>query len=432
MNPHVVFWIPAALRLALAWIGAFVLWHFYGPVTGLVAGFAAMTALVVMQLYFLSRLDRWLDDPKGDESPGGWGAWAEIYDRLMLRQREVEKSQAELREWLVRFRQAMSLLPIGVVITDDVLFLEWCNPTAEKHLGFSETRDKGMRITNLVRNPEFIDYLMRGRYDQPLPLTVGERKLQLQVIPFENRRQILVTYDMTETENIAKMRRDFVANASHELRTPLTVINGFLEVAEAQPEMDKDVRVAHLQLMREQGTRMQRLVDSMLQLTSLESPDNPVAREPVNMRELVQGVFEEANVVSNGRHEITVDVADGPEVMYGCEDEIRTAFWNLVRNAVRYTLPGGKIDLKWEGTENGPRFVVRDTGIGIAPEHIPRLTQRFYLVDKSRSRKERGSGLGLAIVRHALLRHRAQLHVTSELGVGSVFIAQFPNSALVA
>jgi len=432
MNPHVTFWIPAALRMALTWVLAGVLWYYFGPVAGLLAGFVLMTALVVMQLYFLSRLDHWLDHPTGNESPGGWGAWAAIYDRLMQMQRDEEKSQAELTEWLMRFRQAMALLPIGVVITDDVMFLEWSNPVAEKHLGFSCEADKGMRVTNLVRNPEFVNYLILGRYEKPLPMTLNGRKLVLQVIPFENRRQIFITYDMTEQENIAKMRRDFVANASHELRTPLTVINGFLEVAEAQPDMDRETRIAHLQLMLEQGYRMQRLVDSMLQLTALESTDNPVVREPVNMHELVQGVYDEANLVSNGRHEITMDMADGPEIMHGSDDEIRTAFWNLVRNAVRYTPPGGKVNLKWEMTDTGPRFEVTDSGIGISPEHIPRLTQRFYLVDKTRSRKERGSGLGLAIVRHALMRHNAELQVKSQLGVGSEFAAQFPNNSLVA
>ncbi len=432
MNPHVLFWIPAALRLALTWIGAGVLWYYYGPIVGLLAGFVVMTILVVMQLYFLSCLDIWLDNPNSNQSPGGWGAWAAIYDRLMQLHRDEEKSRQELTEWLVRFRQAMALLPVGVVIADDVMFLEWCNPTAEIHLGISEKEDKGMRIINLVRNPDFVNYLVLGRYNQPLQMTLNDRKLVLQVIPFENRRQIFITYDITEQENIAKMRRDFVANASHELRTPLTVINGFLEVAEAQPDMDKETRIAHLQLMREQGDRMQRLVDSMLQLTSLESPDNPVVHEPIHMPELLQGILDEANVVSNGRHEISLDMVAGPETIYGSEDEIRTAFWNLVRNAVRYTLPGGKIHITWKNTDTGPNFVVKDSGIGIAAEHIPRLTQRFYLVDKNRSRKERGSGLGLAIVRHALLRHKGELKIKSEVGVGSEFTAQFPNSILVS
>ena len=432
MSPHVLFWIPAAIRLTLTWIGAGVLWYYYGPVVGLLAGFVVMTILVVMQLYFLSRLDIWLDNPNSNQSPGGWGAWAAIYDRLMQLHRDEEKSREELTEWLVRFRQAMALLPIGVVIADDVMFLEWCNPTAEKHLGISEKEDKGMRITNLVRNPDFINYLVLGRYGEPLQMTLNDRKLVLQVIPFENRQQIFITYDMTEQENIAKMRRDFVANASHELRTPLTVINGFLEVAEAQPDMDKATRFAHLQLMREQGERMQRLVDSMLQLNSLESPDTPIVHEPINMPELLQGVYVQASEVSNDRHDITLDMEAGPETIYGSEDEIRTAFWNLVRNAVRYTPPGGKVNLTWKNTDAGPCFIVKDTGIGIAAEHIPRLTQRFYLVDKNRSRKERGSGLGLAIVRHALLRHKAELKIKSEVGAGSEFTAQFPNTVLVA
>lgn len=432
MNPHILFWIPAALRLALTWVGAGVLWYYFGPVIGLLAGLGVMTVLVVVQLYFLCRLDIWLDDPKNAEAPEGWGAWAAVYERLTQLHRDEEKSRDELTEWLVRFRQAMSMLPVGVVIADDVLFLEWCNPMAEKHLGLSGEEDKGMRITNLVHDRAFMDYLILGRYDRPLQMTLSDRKLVLQVIPFENRRQIFITYDMTEQENIEKMRRDFVANASHELRTPLTVINGFLEVAEAQPDMDRETRLAHLQLMREQGIQMQKLLDSMLQLTRLESPENPVGHEPVQMRELVCGIYEEACAVSNGRHHIVLDSDNGPETMYGREDEIRAAFWNLARNAVRYTPPGGSISIKWENTDDGPRFTVTDTGIGIAAEHIPRLTQRFYWVDKNRSSKERGSGLGLAIVRHALLRHHAELQIHSEVGAGSTFSAQFPNSALVA
>src|SRR5690606_23725284 len=176
-------------------------------------------------------------------------------------------------------RQAMSLLPDGVAIMDDVLFLEWCNPAAEKHLGLSNTRDKGMRVTNLIRDPLFIDYIILGHYEQPLTLTIRERKLIVQIIPFENRRQILVTHDVTETERIDMMRRDFIANASHELRTPLTVINGFLEIAQGQPDLEHTVRMGHLKLMIEQGQRMQNLIEDMLTLTRLESIDYPLRTE---------------------------------------------------------------------------------------------------------------------------------------------------------
>jgi two-component system phosphate regulon sensor histidine kinase PhoR len=320
-------------------------------------------------------------------------------------------------------------LPDGVVIMDDVLFLEWCNPAAEQHLGLNLERDKGMRVTNLVRNPAFIDYVILGRYEQPLTLSLRERKLIAHIIPFEARRQILVTHDATESERIEMMRRDFIANASHELRTPLTVINGFLEIAAAQTDLDPETRVSHLKLMAEQGRRMQNLVDDMLSLTRLESTDYPLRAETVDMKYLLDQILQEAKALSGGRHEITLRNDDGPD-LHGSPDELRSAFSNLVSNAVRYTPEKGSIEISWQQTRTGPQFTVRDTGIGIRAEHISRLTERFYRVDKSRSRETQGTGLGLAIVKHVLLRHHATLAIDSKPGRGSVFTVKFPPSAV--
>ena len=430
MNPHVLFWIPAALRLAIIWIGSAVLWYFFGPVIGLLAGLVLTTAITVSQLYYLSALDIWLDSPRSDRLPDGWGAWHAVYSHLYRLSHEEEKSKKELTEWLTRFREAMSFLPDGVAIMENVLFLEWCNPMAEKHLGLDLERDKDMRITNLVRNPAFIDYVVLGRYDEPLEMTFNDRFLLLQIIPFGNRRQILVTHDKTDSVRTEKIRRDFVANASHELRTPLTVINGFLEVALANPDLDRETRLSHLTLMKEQGERMQSLVEGMLTLTNLESDDYPLKREPFNAIELVRQIYQAALALSNGRHAISLN-DNGPERLYGSVDEIRTAFTNLVTNAIRYTPEGGKIAIDWSSTEEGPRFSVKDTGIGIEAKHIPRLTQRFYQVDKSRSRKVNGTGLGLSIVRHVLLRHDAHLAIESEPGAGSTFTARFNRRILV-
>lgn len=430
MNPHVLFWIPAALRLALVWVGAGVLWYYFGPAVGLTLGLLVMTALVVMQLYYLSQLDIWLDNPYSEKMPDGWGAWAAIYARLYRLHRDDEKNRTEMSEWLVRFREAMNMLPDGVMIMDDILFLEWCNPVAERHLGLSLERDKGMRVTNMVRHPDFINYIVLGRYEQPLTLTLRDRKLVMRVIQFENRRQIVVTHDVTEQERIDKMRRDFIANASHELRTPLTVVNGFLEVAASQPDLDPETRQSHVALMKEQGQRMQALVEDMLVLTNLESADYPLQREMIEMQPLMEQVLQDASALSGGKHAITLTV-DGPNIA-GSVDELRTAFSNLATNAVRYTPEHGKIHICWTDSDAGPRFVVQDTGQGIAPEHIPRLTERFYRVDKSRSRQNKGTGLGLSITRHVLLRHKAKLLISSEVGKGSTFTAQFPKMATIA
>jgi len=424
MNPKLVFWVPAALRMGLILAGVGILWWLFGATPALIVAFITMSVMVFAQLNYLYQLSDWLDDPQSAKLPDGWGAWTGIFSRLYRLRRDDEKNQAELTEWLARFRQAMHLLPDGVVIMDDVLFLEWCNPAAEAHLGLRNERDKGMRVTNLIRSPEFMDYIILGRYDQPLTLSFRERKLIVHIIPFENRRQILVTHDVTETERTEMMRRDFIANASHELRTPLTVIVGFLEIA-ASEDLDTATRMAHLKLMTEQGHRMQHLIEDMLTLSRLESVDHPMRPEKIDSRTLLEQVLRDARALSAGKHEITLEMED--VTVQGNYDELHSAFGNLASNAVRYTPAGGSIRLSWNDSGKGAKFVVEDTGIGINPEHISRLTERFYRVDKSRSRETQGTGLGLAIVKHVLLRHGGSLSIKSEAGKGSSFTVCLPK-----
>lgn len=423
MNPQLLFWVPAALRLLLILLAAGVVGYFLNLIAGLIFGLICVIAMIVIQLNYLYKLSGWLDHPESEKLPDGWGAWTDIFSRLYRLRRDDERNRTELTEWLARFRQAMTLLPDGVVIMDDVLFLEWCNPAAEHHLGLSNERDKGMRVTNLIRSPDFIDYIILGRYEQPLTLSLRERKFIVHIIPFENRRQILVTHDVTEAERIEMMRRDFIANASHELRTPLTVVNGFLEIAQGQPDLDAETRMSHLALMIEQGQRMQRLIEDMLSLTRLESVDYPLRLERVNIKNLLEQLLQEAQALSANRHQISL-VIDGPDIS-GSTDELRSAFGNLVSNAVRYTPDGGTIAIEWKNTPTGPQFSVKDSGIGIRAEHIARLTERFYRVDKSRSRETQGTGLGLAIVKHVLLRHGASLVIESQPGEGSKFLVCF-------
>jgi two-component system phosphate regulon sensor histidine kinase PhoR len=273
-----------------------------------------------------------------------------------------------------------------------------------------------------------MDYIILGRYEQPLTISFRERKLIVHIIPFENRRQILVTHDATETERIEEMRRDFIANASHELRTPLTVIVGFLEIA-ASEGLDVATRSAHLKLMTEQGHRMQHLIEDMLTLSRLESVDYPMRPERIDVAMLMEQVLRDARALSAGKHEVTMAV-NGPDIM-GSYEELHSAFGNLASNAVRYTPAGGRIHLVWKEYDGGVKFMVEDTGIGISPEHISRLTERFYRVDKSRSRETQGTGLGLAIVKHVLLRHGSTLQIKSEAGKGSTFIVCLPKAAVV-
>ncbi len=429
MSPTAIFWIPVAVRLSLVAAAGLAGGYVWGLSAGLALALAVLTVMVLLQLGYMFQLSQWLDDPDEVRLSDGWGSWTEIFAKLYKLRRDEQRTRGELAEWLSRFRQAMSQLPDGVVIMDDVLFLEWCNPVAEQHFGLSLDKDKGMRVTNLIRSPEFIDYIILGHYDEPLTLSTVDRKLIVHVIPFENRRQILVSHDVTRFEQLDQMRRDFIANASHELRTPLTVINGFLEIALSEPELDPATREQHLKLMAEQGKRMENLVEDMLHLTRLESIEYPLREETVDMHWLLEQVQAEGQALSGGRHQITLS-CDGPDLR-GSADELRSAIGNLVSNAVRYTPEGGSIAIDWHDAEGGPRCTVSDTGIGIQPEHIARLTERFYRVDKTRSRATRGTGLGLAIVRHVLLRHHAQLQIESDVGQGSRFTISFPRSAVM-
>lgn len=428
MSPKVLFWVPAILRLVLMFAAAGIVWWMSGLVEALVFALAATVIALFVQLRYLHELGEWLHDPHSSRLPDGWGAWTDVFARLYRLRREDERHEAEMAEWLARFREAMQLLPEGVAIMDDVLFLEWCNEAAERHLGLTMARDKGLRVTNLVRHPEFIDYVILGRYEQPLTLSFRGRKLECRIIPFENRRQILVTHDATDTERIEAMRRDFIANASHELRTPLTVIVGFLEIAMSDPGLDVATRTAHLSLMTEQAQRMQRLIGDMLTLSRLESDEFPLKRERVDMKAMIESVALEARALSGGRHQIEVAV-EGPDVM-GSLEELRSAFANLASNAVRYSPDGGTVKLSWTRGPGDLRFAVQDAGIGIEPIHIARLTERFYRVDKSRSRETQGTGLGLAIVKHVLLRHGGRLVIASVPGQGSTFTAVLPNTSL--
>jgi two-component system phosphate regulon sensor histidine kinase PhoR len=430
MNPAMLFWVPALLRVGMILAGSSVLWWWFGPVEALAAALVAILAIVFKQLSYLYQLNQWLDQPESAKLPDGWGAWSNIFSRLYRLRRDEEKGQAELTEWLARFRQAMHLLPDGVVIMDDVLFMEWCNPAAEEHLGLTNSRDEGMRVTNLVRSPEFMDYIILGRYAQPLTLSFRNRKLIVHIIPFDKRRQILVTHDATEHERTEMMRRDFIANASHELRTPLTVIVGFLEIASTELDLDAATRAAHIKLMTEQALRMQHLIEDMLTLSRLESVDHPLRPERVIVNTLMEQIVREARALSAGRHQITMECS-GPDVMGACE-ELRSAFGNLASNAVRYTPAGGTIHLAWKNAAEGPQLTVQDSGIGISIEHMSRLTERFYRVDKSRSRETQGTGLGLAIVKHVLLRHGGNLSIKSVAGKGSTFTACLPKSAISA
>lgn len=432
-NLRVSLLLPALLRICALGVVAVLLGVFFDTTVGLVFAVLALAVLLAFHLVYLSLLADWLERPAIETVPEGVGAWSEVFSRLYRAHRSSQLSERRLAENEERFRRTISALPEGIVLVDAALQIEWCNPVAERHLGLSLRNDGGLRLTNLVRDPAFVAFMTSCSFEQPLvfrPLNSPALALSVTVIEFEPARSIVLTYDVTQTERVDAMRRDFVANVSHELRTPLTVVNGFLEMLLDAPDAAGDpVRRHHLQLMHEQASRMHRLVEDLLMLSRLESQESAVVEEDVDMAALVRELTDEARALSGGRHSLGYE-ADETHVR-GSRDELRSALGNLVSNAIRYTPAGGSIQLRWTVEQRGGAFSVEDTGIGIAPEHLPRLTERFYRVDKSRSRETGGTGLGLAIVKHVLLRHQARLTIESQAGQGSTFTAWLPDSRLI-
>jgi two-component system, OmpR family, phosphate regulon sensor histidine kinase PhoR len=399
----------------------------------LLAGIAALAlGGLAYQLVNLRRLRRWLIRPERSMLPEALGAWDRVFGQLYRREREHAQEKRRLRHLVVRSAQAGRALPDGVVILDAANRVEWCNDRAERYLVIDRRVDVRRPILNLVRDPAFVRYVESGAFSSVVNLRPARNPslaLSLQLIPYGQHRKLLLCRDVTQEEMVETMRRDFVANVSHELRTPLTVLSGFLETVR-ELDLDPERTQNYLALMSGQAERMQRIIEDLLELSSLESAPaaQPHARVPVGP--LLTRIRAEAEVLSAGRHRVTLEL-EGQHDLFGAEAELASAFGNIAGNAIRYTPEGGAVRLIWRGTEDGATFTVEDTGIGIAPEQLPRLTERFYRVDRSRSRETGGTGLGLAIVKHALARHDARLEIESKPGKGSRFSARFPARRLV-
>lgn len=417
------------VTLSLVVVVALIAYATGGSTSASLAVAGALCLVVLRHLVWIGRLIRWIHSPLGTPTPMALGAWAEVFDALYARVRKTGQETRFATTELERLRMAAEALPEGVLILDEQRTIEWMNWEAEACLGLHSVADTGSRLTHLLREPELLNYLSTSTsHGTPLVLSTQRnpgRTLQIQVVPFAAKRTLLMVRDVTQLEKLATMRRDFVANVSHELKTPLTVTLGFIETAaDALGDATPDELAGYLRTAAEQAHRMQHLIEDLLTLSSLET-DSPPLEEDVDLALLLTAVREEAAALSAGRHHMALEIA-GASHLIGSSRELHSAFGNLATNAVRYTPPGGEIFLRWDADAHGGRFSVRDTGIGIATEHLPRLTERFYRVDHGRSREMGGTGLGLAIVKHVLERHQAQLEIVSEPGKGATFTAVFP------
>ncbi|HJW25417.1 MAG TPA: phosphate regulon sensor histidine kinase PhoR [Rhodocyclaceae bacterium] len=430
--------MPAPIVSALAYLVASAI---IGLVVGLLvaadAGWAAFSVCLLGQLAYHLRhyvlLDRWSRAPSPAVELGGEGIWYTVFSRIYRHERDLRREIARLEGEVGRFAAAGQALNDGLVALDLAGRIEWCNRAAERYLGLNQRTDVGQPVINLVRQPAFVGYLNAGDFAEPLRLRLernGDCSVSIRVTAYGPSLRLIQVKDVTQAERLDQMRRDFVANVSHELRTPLTVLSGFLETFR-EMELTPEERSHYLALMGEQSERMLRLLQDLLTLSSIESAPPPSEEERIDTAALVDKLYRDAQALSAGRHDIRLEI-QGSGDLRGSDSEISSALGNLVSNAVRYTPAGGRITLQWTVGPDGAEFAVEDTGIGIPPEHLPRLTERFYRVDRGRSRESGGTGLGLSIVKHALSRHQASLDIRSNPGKGSRFAARFPAARVVA
>ncbi|MDO9212808.1 MAG: phosphate regulon sensor histidine kinase PhoR [Methylococcales bacterium] len=407
----------------------FVVVTIVGGVTG---WFLHLTLLLVLcllihQVIQIHRFEKWLGRMSGGAHPKVSGVWEEIYYHVYRMRKNNKKRKKKLSKMIDQFRQSTEALPDAAVVLSANDEIEWTNKAARDVLGLQQN-DKGQRIPNLVRFPEFIRYISSGDYSEPVivPSPVNHHiTLSVRIVPYGAGLRLLIAQDVTQLKIMERMRKDFVANVSHELRTPLTVLKGYLETLQDMDDGDSPVLTASFHQMLGQTERMQHLVDDLLLLTRLESQQKKSAC--VNVPELLGEICREGDTLSNKRIELTL--ATDSSIM-GDEQELRSAFTNLLGNALKYSPDDSVVKVCWYKNNSGVVLAVEDKGEGIAKSEISRITERFYRVETKRQKKVSGTGLGLAIVKHVLMRHDAQLVINSELGKGSCFSCHFPIKRL--
>ena len=420
--------------LILSTLAAVAMAALIGLLTGHlgIAVAVVLAALLMRQLYMLQRVLLWLRSDRADQVPDAGGAWGDVIGLIARLFRRKQYHKRRMRQLVRELRRSTAAIPDGVVMLNPAAEILWFNRSAAELLNLRSPGDVGLRIDNLVRRPEFVNYLRHGEYRSPVVVQgagKSEQYLHFQMVPYGAGQLLLMVRDVTRQVRLEAMRKDFVANASHELRSPLTVISGYLETL-SQEESLEPMLHGQLQEMRRQALRMTAIVHDLLELSRLEAEGGVPNEEPVDVGALLARLRSDLLAQNPLQLQVRMQV-ETPDRLRGEPAQLHSAFANLLDNAAKYTPAGGTIVMRWWRDELGGYLSVTDSGIGIAPEHIPRLTERFYRVDPGRSRASGGSGLGLAIVKHVLQRHDATLQIVSEEGHGSIFTCQFPEARLM-
>ncbi|WP_312272890.1 phosphate regulon sensor histidine kinase PhoR [Pseudescherichia sp.] len=417
-------WKRLVLELFLSCIPALVLGAMFGYLPWFLL--ASVTGLLIWHFWNLLQLSWWLWVDRSMTPPPGHGSWEPLLYGLHQMQLRNKKRRRELGSLIKRFRSGAESLPDAVVLTTEEGVIFWCNGLAQQLLGLRWPDDNGQNILNLLRYPEFTQYLKQQAFTKPLNLVLNNgRHLEIRVMPYSEQQLLMVARDVTQMHQLEGARRNFFANVSHELRTPLTVLQGYLEMMQEQT-LAGATREKALHTMREQTSRMEGLVKQLLTLSKIEASPIHTPNEVIDVPMMLRVVEREAQTLSQQRQTLEFHVDNSLKVL-GSDEQMRSAISNLVYNAVNHTPPATHIIVSWQRVANGVEFSVEDNGPGIAAEHIPRLTERFYRVDKARSRQTGGSGLGLAIVKHAVNHHDSRLEITSEPGKGTRFSFTLPE-----
>ncbi|MFO7705458.1 MAG: phosphate regulon sensor histidine kinase PhoR [Halopseudomonas sp.] len=409
-------------------------------VAGLIIGQLAWALVVGLSVYLawnlrqMLRFHHWLTTQPNEPPPETSGVWGSIFDSIHHLQRRNNRMRTRLQLVIERIQASTAALSDAVVMIDSKGNLEWWNHAAERMLGLRGPDDSGQYVTNLIRDPRFVDFFEAGLYREPLdipsPIAVSTW-LQYTITHYGEGERLMVVRDVTRLHNLEQMRKDFVANVSHELRTPLTVVVGYLETLQDSEEPINPRWKRPLHQMQQQAARMQSLLNDLLMLARLETGDEAREQTPVDIGLMLISIRQDAQALSAERnHQISLEAASKMRIR-GSEVELRSAFSNLVFNAVKYTPDNGAIHIRWWQDDKGAHLSVTDNGAGIAAQHIHRLTERFYRVDSSRSTHTGGTGLGLAIVKHVLMRHQGKLDIVSAPDKGSTFTCHFPAARLV-
>lgn len=429
--------IAALYRLffivCLTVIAAYICLNLFGSDWAIFSAVSILSIPLIYSYINLARLKRFIQSDSVENIPLPSGYWEEVYFGLQRLVKGLKLRIRNIEQQHDHFIEAFQASPNGIVMLDDGDHIEWCNSIAERFFGLNFKRDVLQRINFLIRRPEFIQYLNKRSFDEPLLMErMGPNSslsLMLQAFPFGNNRHLLLIQNVTDLQKADAMRRDFVANVSHEMRTPITVLMGFLETVQSL-DLEKSQQDQYFEMMMSQAQRMKSLVEDLLTLANLESNALPASSNEVKIKTLMALLKNDAEALSQGRHAFSFE-ANSNSNLLGDEREILSAFSNLVSNAIRYTPDIGSINITWSINQDGQgEFSVSDTGPGIASEHLSRLTERFYRVDRSRSRDTGGTGLGLAIVKHIASRHQAQLLIESTPGKGSTFTMRFPKERI--